>query len=452
MRFDAAMSFIRRMSWIFALLAAGCGSAADGEGTTSAEAPAGEGAEAAWAALSTADLVAMVRQGASERLREVEPGFDLERLPEWRASPESAPTLGDRVCEQLQNLAVADVAAGDLEAAEGTVRLVRARARNRNNAYAANTLLTEVLRRGAGDDEAAARAAIEGSLRALPRARFGMATVVYQLFQARVQIDAQLGQIRRTLVSLDTATAVLFIGEVVGAIVDHRPLYLEAVAVVAAEHEAAPPEADYEFSTVDLTGAEDAREIVVAVWDTGVDTELFAEQLFTNAEEQSNGLDDDENGLVDDIHGIASDPDAEQTALVYDPGQATVERYAPFLRGIMDLRAGMASSEEAQQVLALLRSAADPDALEELQRRLSEIGEWAHGTHVAGIMLSGVPQARVAVFRSAWAAESRIYWHRGPTDEELAAERQNVEAIAAFIRTHRVRVVNASLGFGVDYL
>ena len=67
-------------------------------------------------------------------------------------------------------------------------------------------------------------------------------------------------------------------------------------------------------------------------------------------------------------------------------------------------------------------------------------------------MLSGNPHARLAVFRSAWAGESRPYHHRGPTDAELDAERANMEAVARFINANQVRVVNASLGFSVEYL
>ena len=126
--------------------------------------------------------------------------------------------------------------------------------------------------------------------------------------------------------------------------------------------------------------------------------------------------------------------------------------YGPFLRGVMDLRAGMASTEPAQRVLALMRSATDAESLDRLETNLGAIGEWAHGSHVAGLLSAGLPLARVAIFRSAWAGEARTYHHRGPTDDELAAERANVEQIAAFINAHHVRVVNASLGFSLDYV
>jgi subtilase family protein len=122
------------------------------------------------------------------------------------------------------------------------------------------------------------------------------------------------------------------------------------------------------------------------------------------------------------------------------------------VQGLGDLRAGLASTPAAQQVLELERSVHGAAELEALDQNLDAIFEWAHGTHVAGIMLAGVPKARLAVFRSAWAGESRPYHHRGPTDDELAAERRNVEAIADFIHRNHVKVVNASLGFTTDYL
>ncbi len=47
---------------------------------------------------------------------------------------------------------------------------------------------------------------------------------------------------------------------------------------------------------------------------------------------------------------------------------------------------------------------------------------------------------------------TRPYHNRGPTDAELDAERANMEAIAGFINRNHVRVVNASLGFSIEYL
>lgn len=423
--------------------------------TTTAEEPTSREQtlpESPWATVTDEELIDRVRLGAVSRIREADPALAIDGFGAWRADPESAPPLGDRVCEQLLNLAIADLAAGDLDGAARTVRLVRARARNRNMAFAGTTLLAVIARRGAGEDVAAQRAAVEAVLRELPRARFGASTVVFQLYQERGQIDAALEQTRQQLLTLETAASALFVSHVLADAVASRAVYLEAIGTVRAAHDARPADRDHRFSTVDLTRARDAQPVLVAVWDTGTAGSLFEQQLFTNPNEQPNGQDDDGNGIVDDVHGVISDPDAAQTGLTFDPGAEVITQYAPFLRGVMDLRAGMASTEAAQRVLTLMRGATDAASLEALESNLDAVGEWAHGTHVAGILVAGLPQARVAVFRSAWAGETRIYRHRGPTDAELAAERANVEAIAAFINAHHVRVVNASLGFSQDYL
>lgn len=428
------------------------------EPTTSAG--AAEGAPPApmspWDGVDDATLVARVRVMAAERVAEADPRLDLTQRAAWAATPAEAPELGDRVCEQLLNLAVADLAAGDLDLAERTIRLVRARARNRNNAFAGNTLLSVIARRRAAEDGAGA--AVAAVFRELPRARFGAATVIFQLYQEPAQIAASLEQIHAQLVTLDTAVAALFSAHVLSDVVAHRAVYLSAIETVRAENDARPADAEHAFSTVDLTGARDAQPVLVAVWDTGTATGLFGpgrplgDRLFTNPNEQINGADDDGNGVVDDVHGVVADPDPAQTDYTFEPGAHIIAQYGPFLRGVMDLRAGLASTEPAQRVLALMRSATDRESLETLEANLDAIGEWAHGTHVAGILLAGLPRARLAIFRSAWAGETRVYRHRGPTDTELAAERANAEQIAAFIRAHRVRVVNASLGFEQDYV
>lgn len=392
-----------------------------------------------WASLTNDQLVALVREQASARIHEVQPELDLTQLAAWAADPSGAPELADRTCEQLVNLAIAESAAGERDRAIGLVRLVRAKARNRNNAYVGTTILAELARRGS-EDPAAQATAVRAVFDELPRNRFGASTVVFQLFQNPGQVDARVEQLHQQLVSLDTAVSALFYDSVLRSVVAHRDTFLSTIAAVREAHDAQPAQQPHAFSTVDLTRARDAQPVLVAVWDTGVSGEQFASQLWSGEGEEAN------------VHGVVSDPTEGQTGLTYDPGQEAIAQYAPFLRGIMDLRAGMASTEAAQRVLALMGEAQDAEALDRLELNLDAIGEWAHGTHVAGIMLSGVPQARLAVFRSAWAGEARLYHHRGPTDEELAAERANVEQIAQFINAHNVRVVNASLGFARDYV
>ena len=49
--------------------------------------------------------------------------------------------------------------------------------------------------------------------------------------------------------------------------------------------------------------------VVVGIWDSGVDTAVFGDQMWTNAAEAVDGADNDGNGFVDDVHGIAFDLD-----------------------------------------------------------------------------------------------------------------------------------------------
>ncbi|MCC7538988.1 MAG: S8 family serine peptidase, partial [Deltaproteobacteria bacterium] len=405
-----------------------------------------------WAALDTEALSRIVTEGAIAQIREADSTLDLAQLPAWRQSPASAPELGGRVVDRLLDLAVAAFASGRFDEARQTVELVRARARNRNSAWAGNTLLCVTARKAADASPVdAQRAAVAAVFRALPASRLGSASVIYLMYQEESQIQAQLDDLRTQLVSMETASDALFYGAVLREVVAHRDLYLAAIDTVRRENDARPARRDYRFSTVDLTRQRGA-EVRMGVWDVGTNPELFRAQLFTSPSEQPNGRDDDGNGQIDDIHGIASDGAAPNGALLFDPGAEVITQYGPFLRGVMDLRAGMASTPSAQRVLELLRSVRGAEALETLERNLDAVGEWAHGTHVAGIMLAGNPHARLAIFRSAWAGETRTYYRRGPTDAELDAERQNIAAIAEFIRRHRIRVVNASLGFGMDYV
>ncbi len=418
-----------------------------GTETTVAATPTGP-----WDAMTGPALRDYVREHALAKLATLQPELTAEALDGFVADPSTAPELSGKSVERLFDVAVVALTNGDTALARGIVRLVRARARNRNSAFAGNTILAEAARRD-GADAAAMEAGIADVFREQPRTRFSASTVIFQIFQTQEQLQAALGQTQQQMVSLETASTALFFEQLLPSIVEHRDRFLAAAATVAAEHEAQPAVATYEFGTVDLTGARDAREVRIGVWDVGTNPALFESQLFVNPNEEVNGQDDDENDLVDDVHGVASDiGEHTNMDLLYQPTPETLAEYTPFLQGIMDLRAGIASSEAATRVLALMRSVTDPQALEALEQNLDAVGEWAHGTHVAGIMLQGLPQAKLAIFRSAWAGEARLYHHRGPTDGELMAERSNINDIATFIRAHEIRVVNASLGFSEEYV
>ncbi|MEZ4256941.1 MAG: S8 family serine peptidase [Polyangiales bacterium] len=328
---------------------------------------------------------------------------------------------------------------------------MRARAKNRNSAFAGTTLLAIIASKRAAD-EAARKAAVEAVFKELPQERFGASTVTFQVFQNAEQLTARAAQAKQQLLSLETASSVLYLEQVLPEVIEHRPAFLAAIETVTKLHAKAPKLKKYPFVQANPASFGKPSEVVIGVWDVGTNPALFQKQLFVNPAEQANGKDDDGNGLVDDVSGIASDPDSAQSALLYAPDAKLLEEYKPFLKGIMDLRAGLTTTPDAKKVLALFGSASSAEAVENLETNLSAVGEWAHGTHVAGIMLQGLPKAKLAIFRSAWAGEARVYHHRGPTDAELDAERTNMFAICDFAKAHNVRVVNASLGFASDYV
>lgn len=414
--------------------------------SSSSDASAVAANDSPWARLSDDDLRRILREHAVSKLHEYAPALDATHLSDYVANPASAPELSGKAVDEIIHLAQVELTGGHPEQAAQWIQLARARARNRNSAFVANTIFAEAQRLRAGSDEAVQERTLKELFLAMPQVRFLAATVPYQLYQTRAQLDARLGTIHRSMVSPETASAALQTGGVLGSMLNGRAVYLRAIEAARHEFDARPARAPYRFSTVDLTGNRAATPVNIAVWDTGTELSVLGPQ---NAPRPAAAGAD---AGVQALRGVVSDPDPSQTALTYNPGTETIARYGGYLRGVMDLRAGLASTPAAQQVLALVRAITTPEEQEELDTRLDAIGEWAHGTHVGGIISAGIPQATVHVFRSAWAGEARVYHHRGPTDQELVAEEANITDIIAYINANNVRVVNASLGFSIEYL
>jgi hypothetical protein len=429
---------------------------------TAEEAP--KGPDPAWASLSKADLIKVVRDNATTKLREAAPDFDLDKLTQYRKTPAKGPLLGGRACERLIDLAFLDVLEERYDDAEGTIRFVRARAKNRNLAFVGAGLLIEAKVRKAMaatpppgkpvDVAAVVKSIATPILKELPRARLGASTIAYRFIQEQKQLDAMLAVAKESLVSGESASQVLRVSEYLPGVLSRRDAYLAVVDAVQAENAKLPPRKLHDFGFVDLANEHGLTPVPIGVWDSGVATRLdaFKGLLFENTREELNGKDDDNNGQIDDRYGIVADGTSPNTSVLFEVPDARIKQYSPFLRGVMDLRAGMTSTDAAKKVLDLFRSASTPEAQHEIDSGLGDIGEWAHGTHVAGIFVRGNPAARIAVFRTAWTSERRIYRDRGPTDAELAAERASADTIAAFIKANGIRVVNASLGFTREYV
>jgi hypothetical protein len=228
----------------------------------------------------------------------------------------------------------------------------------------------------------------------------------------------------------------------------HLPMRDAMVAVlddvIAANEGVAKPDIWAERD-VSLVGRTDLTAVVVAIWDSGVDVDLFPGRVFVNASEvPDNGADDDGNGWIDDVHGIAWTIDHERTTGALGPAQLTAAEMAEVSaswRGWRDVRAGV-DSREAQAVRQRFASMS-PEELAPWQKTESRYSDYIHGTHNAGVAMRGNPAARLLVARYIW----DDYEDRPPTVELADRSARGFEETIAYFRRHGVRVVNMSFGF-----
>ncbi len=396
------------------------------------------GSTSPWDELTPEQLSKMVTDAAHARIREAQPDFDVAKIADYRGAPDSAPMIGGRTASALLDLAVVDLVGGRHEDAEKTILLVRARAKNRNLTFTGVAILAEAKRRAGADGEAR-QAAVEQVLGTLPKVWLNSAARLYDAYRNIDQVLTEINVVRAQMVSPDSAGKMLYLQQVLTTIVSERQTYVRAVEAVRLGRQSDPPRPRFAFSTADISKRKAAKIVRVGVWDLGTNPAAFEGAMF-HAMERDNGQDDDGDGLVDNEHGVVADGAAPQKAYLYDPGADVLSTYASKLRGMGDLRVGLADSDDGMQLVEMKQGVSDPAARAALDRNLDAVWEWAHGTHLAGIVLQGNAKAKLAVFRTAWAG-GRPYVEHAPTDEDLAAERRSAEQIARFLKKNAVTVV-----------
>lgn len=165
--------------------------------------------------------------------------------------------------------------------------------------------------------------------------------------------------------------------------------------------------------------------VSIAIWDAGVDTTLFPDQLWT-----PNGS---SAAQVGNDHGISFDLDNKPTDGVLRP--LTAKQAADYseavdgMEGINDIEAGIDSP--AAEALRAWLAELPPEKGAEFLDRFDLAGEYSHGTHVAGIAAKGNPAARIAVIR-------HVFYDHGPaptpSDEWVAAIEAKYEAISQWLK------------------
>jgi subtilisin family serine protease len=247
-------------------------------------------------------------------------------------------------------------------------------------------------------------------------------------------------------------------GEVAAAIVQARmtlelalPLLPHMAEVygeiIEANAGAAKPASKWDARLVELAATEAAKPVVVGIWDSGVDVGLFPGRLWTNAAETANGQDDDGNGFVDDLHGVAFGLDRRPTVgpLASLEGlKGDRDRLIDLVAAAQDMQAGI-ESEGVTRLQEHYRSLRGDD-LRDFTDDTGLIGNYVHGTHVAGVAVAGNPFARIVHVTENWPWKSMP--DEAPTVELGERWGESCRQAVAYLHAADARVVNMSWRVG----
>jgi uncharacterized protein (DUF885 family) len=185
---------------------------------------------------------------------------------------------------------------------------------------------------------------------------------------------------------------------------------------------------------IELPDAEHLTPVVVAIWDSGMDTDLFSGQLFVDP---SSPPDHPVHGLAFDIENQAI---SDMLNALGDMPDELPE--CPF-EAMADLRAGLESP--AALALRQLLASIEPARVRTIMNALSHCQSHYHGTHVAGIAADGNPAIRLLNLRT-------TFDMRTPpaplTEQRRVAMLNSWQQMTEYMNLHGVRVANMSWGFG----
>ncbi len=193
-----------------------------------------------------------------------------------------------------------------------------------------------------------------------------------------------------------------------------------------------------------LDGSGGLTPVVVGIWDTGLDVDVFPDLLFVNEKEIADGMDNDGNGFVDDRYGIAYDLEEDKTPEILYPAELTkaqLKTKVSLIKGLFDIQSSI-NSEEAS-ILRQKMSTMQPEDFKTFFEELMRLALHAHGTHVAGIAVEGNPYARILTVRFT------TDYHtipKVPTLELSGKMAQNYIETIEYMKANGVRVVNMSWG------
>jgi hypothetical protein len=181
-----------------------------------------------------------------------------------------------------------------------------------------------------------------------------------------------------------------------------------------------------------LPKGRDYAPVKIAVWDSGVDSSLFKDRLVLDAAGKPAliAFDKYENPATTELIPISADL------------RARIPAMKSRTKGLSDLQSNI-DSKEASEVKALL-SQLKREEYQGVVEELGLAGNYAHGTHVAGIAMEGNPYARLAIARIEFGY--KLLPDPCPSRELAEKASRNARAYVDFLRRNGVRVVNMSWG------
>ncbi|MCC5806440.1 MAG: S8 family serine peptidase [Opitutales bacterium] len=276
--------------------------------------------------------------------------------------------------------------------------------------------------------------------------RAGLQTMGEGLYRGALRSQMQPVVDQSGELSLGIATSLISFRYMFDAILPRRDDAVEVLTEYIEANREDKPDIWAERS-VDLTDRDDLTPVIVAVWDSGLDPEVFEPMgnLWRNPDEAHDGTDTSGNGWVDDVHGIGWDKDYRREAGELMPlteeERARYPESVALTKGFTDLQAGV-DSPEAQLVRERM-SGLEPEAYEEFVENLSLFGSYVHGTHVAGIAAEGNPAIRLLNARITFG--HKLLPEKPTLELAVRSARATRDAVAYF-RENGVRVVNMSWG------